>query len=263
MNYFDDENIIIELFQNVPKNSIWLLNDDEATRRILESIHCKDNWKHWTDSSMNNSPPPDFYSDSYGLMMDVMRIDDHAHLDSNGKCINPVNQRESKIQKEIKESRLLEGISKNIRVFVNAVTNLPTIEDHNYSFYYSNFQRVLKKHFDSVPLYKSNHAGYKTIFFVFDESSGYAKVLDKSLIGKGIKKGQAIVTDEVYCHFIDKRLIDIFVNSEIDYLIWFSPFKHFESTMPEFPIAAIYDVNAINKNFLKLYPQELMLSMEE
>ena len=64
MNYFDDENIIIEWFQNVPKNSIWLLNDDKATRRILESIHCKDNWKHWTDSSMNNSPPPDFYSDS-------------------------------------------------------------------------------------------------------------------------------------------------------------------------------------------------------
>ena len=90
-------------------------------------------------------PPPDFYNDKLKLMMDVMRIDDHAFESKNGKIVNPTNQRESVIQKQIRKSGLLDSFPNVKNVIVTAVTDLTTDEDHNYKFYYSNFERVLMK----------------------------------------------------------------------------------------------------------------------
>ena len=42
--------------------------------------------KKWINSSGKNDPPPDFYNDKKKLMMDVMRIDDHAYINKKGKA---------------------------------------------------------------------------------------------------------------------------------------------------------------------------------
>ena len=61
----------------------------------------------------------------------------------------------------------------NTNFIVNAITDLPTEKDHNYSWYKESFERVLNEHNKKVELYKKNHPGYKIIFFVFDESTLY------------------------------------------------------------------------------------------
>lgn len=40
------------------------------------------------------------------------------------------------------------------RFFMNAVTDLPTDEDHNYKNYYSSFQRTIRKHLLKLKDYK-------------------------------------------------------------------------------------------------------------
>lgn len=154
MNFFDDESKIIEWLQSVKVNKVLLLNDSVAVREIFASIHDPEEWKLWSDSSGKSDPPPDFYNDKLKLMMDVMRIDDHAFESKNGKIVNPTNQRESVIQKQIRKSGLLDSFPNVKNVIVTAVTDLPTDEDHNYKFYYSNFERVLMKHNNQIDLYE-------------------------------------------------------------------------------------------------------------
>ena len=59
-----------------------------------------------------------------------MRVDDHS-LD--GKS-NPSLTRQREMGKEAQA--FLEQMTKDVRFITNAVTDLPTDEDHNYKFYY-------------------------------------------------------------------------------------------------------------------------------
>lgn len=243
LNYFDDENRIIEFFQESVKGSIGAWNNDDEAISVLESIYSPVEWKNWTCCAGKADPPPDFFCEELKLMMDVMRVDDHAFENSRGKTINPVNQRESQIQKELIQAGIYEAFPNVQAVFVNAVTNLPTKEDHNYQFYQNNFQRVIRKHIDSIAIYKENHPGYKTIFFVLDESSGYVQVPPENA-GTQFKQGQQY-SCMLYHHFADNRFLNTFIGSKIDFLIWFSPFKHFETNAPSelFPTTIVYNLN--------------------
>lgn len=263
MNYFDDELRIIQWFQDVEDSEVSFLQHSEEAELVFRSVRDTDKWKHWKNSSGKSDPPPDFFSDKYGLMMDVMRIDDHTRLIKRGRSANPVNQRESIIQKELRESGLLDSFPNLEGVFVNAITDLPTQEDHNYQFYYTAFERTVKKHIESIPLYKENHPGHKVIFFIFDESSGYVQVESKELAQRGIKRGE-VFEFCIYLHFLDKRFIDVFRGSDIDYVICFSPFKHFESTYPyPIPSVCVFDVKNYNYEDIVEYPEELIVSTED
>ena len=134
MNFFDDESKIIECLQDVQLNKVFLSNDIAAVKEIFASIHDTEEWKLWSNSSGKSDPPPDFYNDKLKVMMDVMRIDDHAFENKNGKIVNPTNQQESMIQKEIRKSGMLDNFPNVKDVMVTAVTDLPTAEDHNYKF---------------------------------------------------------------------------------------------------------------------------------
>ena len=63
-------------------------------------------------------------------------------------------------------------------------------------------------------------------------------------------------------HFADKRFVETIIGSDIDYLIWYSPFKHFESDMPELPTVCVYDVKQIDLSNFEEYPQSLIMSTE-
>ena len=148
-------------------------------------------------------------------------------------------------------------------VFVNAVTDLPTLEDHNYQFYYSNFKRTIEKHIKKIPLYKQNHPGYRLAFFVFDESSPYVQVEDQALTKRTITKGEVFLC-RTHCHFLDKKMVDVFKNSDIDFLIWFSPYKHYESTYPyEIPKVCVFDIKKYNYTDVIEYSEKMIISAEE
>lgn len=263
MNYFDDEERIIDWFQNHPHSKIGFVDQSEDVVSMLESIHEKTLWKNWINTSAKDQPPPDFYNEQLGLMMEVMRIDDHA-FEKNGKLINPVNMRESRIQKELNQSGILDQFP-NVKIpFVNAITNLPTAEDHNYTYYYQSFSRTVAHHISKINLYRENHPGYKLIFFIMDESSGYVKVNDKKLAQTGIKQGQPF-KGQAHYWFNDRRFIQIFINSGIDYVIWYAPFK----TTPEMAhiidlsLAIVFDLKSITLDNTIDYPIEYMMSIEE
>lgn len=239
----------------LPHGVLFRGGAEEAIR-----IHDPEEWKLWSDSSGKSDPPPDFYNDKLKLMMDVMRIDDHAFESKNGKIVNPTNQRESVIQKQIRKSGLLDSFPNVKNVIVTAVTDLPTDEDHNYKFYYSNFERVLMKHNNQIDLYGKNHPGYKTIFLVLDESSAYFEM--ESIMDNGVIKGKP------HYWFWDNSFVNILKKLNIDYLIWYAPFKYYEVPLGEeksdLPEVCVIDIKNINQNgsYLNSYDISKMKSVE-
>ena len=187
-------------------------------------------------------------------------IDDHAFEKKNGKIVNPTNQKESMIQKEIRKSGMLDNFPNVKDVMVTAVTDLPTDEDHNYKFYYSNFERVLMKHNNQIDLYGKNHPGYKTIFLVLDESSAYFEM--KSKMDNGVMKGQP------HYWFWDNMFIKVLKKLRIDYLIWYAPFKYYEvpngDEKPDLPEVCVIDIKDITQwdSHLISYDMSKMKSVE-
>ena len=91
MNYFDKEERIIEWFQTtVDTEEVCFPFESDETIRIFESIHNENNWDNWKNNSNKNAPPPDFYSDKYRLMMEVMRVDDHTRTDETNRLIQQI-----------------------------------------------------------------------------------------------------------------------------------------------------------------------------
>ena len=147
----------MEWFRNTFEQQVLFPIENAECIELYLSLSDEQKFPDWINSSGKGDPPPDFYNPQINMMMDVMRVDDHGHVVGKGKYINPVNQRESQIQRELRESGFLDMFPNVQSVFVNAVTDLPEREDHNYQFYVENFKRTLEKHIKSIPLYRKNH----------------------------------------------------------------------------------------------------------
>lgn len=264
MNFYDDERMIIEGFQMTSNAEVYFPFHSSGAVEVFKSVRNTRKWANWSYSAGKADPPPDFFSEKYRLMMEVMRVDDHAFVNDKGTLINPVNIRESKLQKEIRE-RIKEEQPQadlaNIRIIVNPVTDLSSNEDHNYQFYCSNFKRTLEKHIGKIPLYRSNHPDKKLIFFVLDESTAYIQLDDPELAKRGPVAGEPVKADMVW-HFMDKRFVDVFRNTDIDYLIWYTPYKHFWGPSVQPPMACVFDVKNYNYKKVVEYPEELIISSE-
>lgn len=258
MLFAEKESNIIESFQMEKTDNIFLVSDSKDAAFAIGSIFDKGNWTHWVDTSGKDAPPPDFYCDDFQLMMDVMRVDDHG-FKKKGKTINPTLTREHQLEKELKESGILDQ-SPNAKIFINAVTDLSTREDHNYNYYLANFKRTVENHKSKITRYRQNHPEHRIIFFVFDESSMYCEVEEAN---KAIKKGEMFIG---YPHFwfFDKEFLSVFEKSDIDYLIWYTPYKHFEAIIPplQIPSVCVYDCKKTLDN-QKTYKPEYMMSTEE
>ena len=86
MDIYDNEIEIIKMFHNVQCSEVLLLPENsEECEHIFLAVHQEDQWSKWKDTSGKADMPPDFYSDELGLMMDVMRVDDHGRIRKNGK----------------------------------------------------------------------------------------------------------------------------------------------------------------------------------
>ena len=259
MNLFDDENNIIEHFQRIQDKEVFFPKFDDGIEALYRSIHESSEWNKWNYSAGKDDPPPDFYNDTMSVMMDVMRIDDHAFLSKKGKVVNPTNAGESKLRKELDESGILEYFPNCKEVFINAKTLLPTEEDHNYRFYKENFARVIGEHARKVELYKRNHPGYKIVFFVMDESSAYFRIYDKSIKPEEGKR----VIGAPHLFFFDKSFIEEIKNIRIDYLIWYAPFKLLRTNDGIFtlPQAVFYNIHEMDFDDIE-YDQSEMRSSE-
>lgn len=238
MNFFDDENKIIECLQETDSVDIFFPVENKELFATFETIYDEKKWKLWKNSSGKSDPPPDFYCDDFKLMMDVMRVDDHAHKNKKGKIVNPTNARESQLQRELRDKGIYDTFPNVENIIVLADTGLPTEQDHNYDFYRKNFIRILGEHKRKIELYKKNHSGFKVVFFVVDESSAYVESVDKPL---KMEVGMPMF-GRPHFWFFDKSFLQVFIGSEIDYLIWFAPFKQEHLYYGfEFPEVVVFD----------------------
>lgn len=223
MDIFDNEIEIIKMFQEVQTSEVLLLpeNDNECEKVFL-AVHEEEQWKQWKDTSGKADPPPDFYCDEFGFMMDVMRVDDHGYIGKNGKTIvNPTLQRESIVMRELKEKGIFD-VFPDAKPLLIVNTELPTDEDHNYLFYRDGFLRTIEAHKKKISQYQKNHPKCKTIFFVFDEASPYFEAYEKPVHRKNGDISQGIP----HFWFQDRAFVECLIDSQIDYLIWYTPYKH-------------------------------------
>lgn len=263
MNRFDNENNILSEFQQIEDNEVMFVPEfNDTLERVYRLIHTKDLWDKWINSSGKSDPPPDYYLQEEKLMMDVMRVDDHAFVNEKGKIQNPTNAQESKMYKELKENGIIE-LFPNAEIIVNAKTILPPEQDHNYLYYKTNFERVVSEHIKKLPLYQSNHTGYKTIQFVMDESSAYFECKEHKPGMNCMKVGEKIKgKPHIFC--FDKSFVDVFMNCGIDYLVWYAPFKLLETSQGVFvlPKVVIYDCKAGKIDELINYNEDKICSSE-
>ena len=228
---------------------------------IVNKVCSQKEWVSWIDSSGKSAPPPDFSSDEIRLMMDVMRVNDHEQKGKKGKLHNPSMAHERDMYKELEQAGIIEQFP-NAKVVLTGATQLPTYEDHNYDLYLKCFRRVVSKHIDSIPLYQNNHPGYKVIFLVFDESSGYFEADRPVDPVKQLRIGDGMVGQPHY-FFLDEAFLDVFIHKGIDYLFWFTPYKLFENIMPplELPSLCVYDLSKKYEQRMK-YDVSKMVSVE-
>ena len=243
MLFAEKESNIINMFRHLEKKEIGLIPNNPEAERICQSILESEQWDYWSDSSGKNMPPPDFYNDHEKIMLEVMRVDDHG-FKKKGKIINQTLVREHTVERELRESGILDQLPNLESIIINADSGLPTEKDHNYRFYFDNFKRTLEHHKLKIDNYRKNHPGYRIIFFVFDESSAY--VLMKK-VPKEIKEGQ-LAKGKAHLWFADKRFVEVFQNTSIDYLIWFSPYKlvHSVGKKTLLPKACVFDCAKID-----------------
>lgn len=261
MLFGDREADIIEYLQGLDESEICFPVDSDDAIDILEKIHSKKHWNNWIESSGKSDPPPDFYSDEYKLMIDVMRVNDTERKGKKGKLHNPTMAHEKELFNELKQSGILECFPE-AKIILSGDTQLPTYEDHNYNLYLKCFRRVVSKHIDSIPLYQKNHPGYKVIFLVFDESSAYFEAkwsIDKK---KQLYKWESL-SGQPHFFFLDEAFLDVFTDKGIDYLFWYAPYKRFERITPplDLPKLCIYDLS-IKQLPCKKYDNEKMSSAE-
>lgn len=240
---------------------MYFTNQTDDSIKVFESIYSKDNWGKWYDSSSKSDPPPDFYSDEFEMMMEVMRVDDHS-FKKKGKSIDPTYAKESKVCKEIENSGILNCFPNGAALLFNVDTKLPTDKDHNYKFYTNSFARIVKKHSEHIAMYRNNHKNYKLIFFIFDESSAYFEVPNKEVMKINRSVGTAI-QGKAHLYFLDSTLLENILKYDLDYVIWYTPFKltNTNNGVFDLPKAVIYDVKHFNLKPI-IYKDDQMMSTE-
>jgi hypothetical protein len=266
---FDNESKIIENFQKTVENSmVYFPHETKAALQAFSSIHDENNWAKWSNSSGKNDPPPDFFSNELGFMMEVMRVDDHAYVNSKGKLVNPTLSRETQMRKELADSGILELFPNLQNITTIADTHLPTTQDHNYTFYKENFTRTVKNHAKKIDLYRRNHPELKLIFFVMDESSAYSQSDDSSIIESEHYEGEVSLVS-LHCFWSDRAFLESFLNSDVDFLVWYTPYKLLRSVeivkkrleIVDLPRVCVYDIKEAKYDTIT-YNEKLMLSSE-
>ena len=244
-NSFDSELYLLDYLRTgFRSEACALIPEDERVERILKMVLDGDKWM---DCSGKDVPPPDFVNDSDSLMLEVMRVDDHERPGDKKGIVNPSRAHETDIinayEKEFAEllSRAADGASLTIL----GKTDLPTSDDHSYAMYLSGFRRIVGKHAKHAEEYRSNHPGHELVFYVFDESTGYFELSEQ--LEHGVREGIELRGRPHY-FFADEAFLDVISQSNADYFIWHTPFKH-EHLFAKgliLPETVVYDVRRMD-----------------
>lgn len=255
MSTSDDEQAFLEDASGVSDAEVCFLpTETDGAIALLSAIRDPDSWV--------SSDRPDFYSETYELAMEVMRVDDQPQI---GKRTNPTLAREREAERKVRAA--LPALHSKTRVTVIADTELPSLQDHNFGAYQQTFARVLQDHARKVATYRANHPGYGLAMLIRDESSIYAQAEQSR---NPLVKGEMIAA-QPHFWFLDADFVRIIAASNADFVIWSTPYKHGwhidalgHHAKLDLPALAIYDVAAMpGWEELLAYDPSRMLSLEE
>ena len=97
MKTTDNESFILELFNLMPLSKCVINGNSSKCKNVYKLIK---KYKDWIDSSSKKDLPPDFYSDKYKIMMEIMSINDVEYNDDN-KTINEQMKRQHELLSNI------------------------------------------------------------------------------------------------------------------------------------------------------------------
>lgn len=238
-----------------------LVPEDASVECIIQDVVDE---RGWEDCSGKGDLPPDFVCEERGLIIEVMRVDDHERVGDKRGYVNPLRARESDIIKEHSQEfeDLLALAADDAALTINAITDLETEDDHNYQNYLSAFSRIVEKHAEQAQSYRKNHPGLKLVFFVFDESSTYLEATNLKERRASRAEGD-VVLGRPHFFFADRAFLDVVRRSSADYFVWYAPFKQSDLFAEglDLPDTAVYDVGRIDGPIFE-YDPRLMVSAE-
>ncbi len=255
MAYLDYENNILEDVSEIPVSEIFLLTGSELEEHIVFIL--KEYERTLTDNSGHDCLPPDYFSDEYKIMFDVMRINDTEVSRTN----NPLKRKERQIENEIKNA--FKGVVSeevlNNGLFVNAQPDADYDEAHNYSQYIRNFMRVIEKHKKQVVNCRNAHPGFKMGFMIYDETDIYVQCASVEEATKQFD-GNLAITD-IHCAFLDSDFMKELEDSGLDFVIWVSPYKRYPGLPFQPPRMCIIDMEKYSlKEISKEYDTDCLRS---
>ncbi len=219
-NYDKEQNILslMLMYMSTNTDEILLLNDNDFERKILQYIR---NYKSFTENNGHDCPPPDFYSDEFSCMFDVLRVND-AEVK---KTYNPIIAQEQQMRKEYQKAGLLD--SPFFQVAFEAAAS-GDVNEHSFEKYKKQAQRVINSHISKIPLWKKEHPNiqYKGLF-IFDETGlcieGTKKHIKDDYFAYSFDAKRGLIIHETWN---DPIFMQAIYDSCLDFVIWFNPLKY-------------------------------------
>jgi hypothetical protein len=212
---------------------------------------CKKVLKLWKDEKLLRSRnghdqlPPDFYSTICGVMFDALRVNDTEVVSEKGKFINNKFARERKMEKELKQ---LGVKTDNCTIFCNS--EYVDFNEHSLQNFSNQAKRTIDEHISKIHIWNKElpDIKYKGLF-IFDESGVYFEG-ECIPAEKPDENSQWIFAfkdnpPHIYFPWLDKNIMQSIFDSEIDFVVWFCPYKYsslIKQTGILYPTVAILDV---------------------
>lgn len=219
MLFDDEEDILSAVRMILQENRLEVLhfNGNSFNKKIEHAIL---DVEHLVADNGHAAVPPDYFSEKHSIMFDVMRVNDSELK----KSYNPV---------KIRERKLFQAVEKEFGLYMPAdapvivATESDIPEEHCYKNYVKNSQRVIGAHIDKLPLWKNKHQDIKySGLFIFDETETYFTGMSRP---SGNLDKPWFRAADLNCGFhkpwLDRRLMQSIYESEIDFVIWFEPYK--------------------------------------
>lgn len=246
--FLDDETDAINfIMSGLDHYNVLKYNGNSFNKKIFR---CVKNLNKFTENNGHDALPPDFYSDEFSCMFDVMRINDSEIK----KSYNPVKIRERQIEKEIKESGILDAIGSNSTIFINADGD---DSEHTLENYIKNSNRVMSEHIKKIGIWKSEHPNikYKGLL-IFDETEsyfeGYVQHIDADRYAFAWAADKPLVLHKPW---MDATFVKKAYDSDLDFIIWFCPYKShgtlWEQTHYNYPDLVILDTRFPRTDYIQ------------
>lgn len=223
--FFQDEREIINLAASVDDPDVCFYpRQTNVGLSLLSSLR---------GSTLTQRERPDFEDLAARVLVEVMRVDDHARI--NGK--DDTRALEAQMLRELRDAGIADSFP-NASLTAIARTDLSTNDDHNYAAYVRHFAKVVTEHSEKVDVYRGTHPGFDLGFLILDESTGYYETL--GAFGSSAH-------GRPHAHFADASFLTVLESSHTDCLAWLTPYKRMMTDQGEvkLPTLTLIDVAAI------------------